>query len=96
MDAGNYLVWRERILVAVRHRDLISCRQAWESLYLSPGFAGIRSQVGKLVHFFRAEWQRVCNSPFPFAPRPLRYVQRLRVQDNIQMKRQAVRSAPVQ
>lgn len=79
MNAAHYLAWRERILEAVRHRDRMLAKQLWESLYHSPGYAGIRTQVGKLVGLFKREWQRVEQSPFPFPPRPLYYVRRMRV-----------------
>ncbi|MEW6384746.1 MAG: hypothetical protein AB1514_12400, partial [Pseudomonadota bacterium] len=81
MTAETYQTWRDRILIAVRHRDLPACRQGWESLYSAPGFALIREQVGKLVQFFRREWERVQASPFPFQPRPLYYVRRMAVKD---------------
>lgn len=88
MAAETYQAWRDRILVAVRHENMPACASLWESLYQSPGFALIRSQVGKLVAFFKAEWRRSRKSEFPFAPRPLYYVRRLRVRAVSQRKAQ--------
>lgn len=79
MTAAHYRSWRERIIAAVRHHDRVLGKQLWESLYHSPGFAGIRTQVGKLVSLFKREWQRVEQSPFPYPARPLYYVRRMRV-----------------
>jgi len=85
MTAEHYRAWRERIIAVVRHHDRVLGKQLWDSLYRSPGFAGIRSQVGKLVSLFKREWQRVEQSPFPYPARPLYYVRRMRVKASPQV-----------
>jgi hypothetical protein len=78
MSKQTYDAWRERIINAVRSPTEVPARQAWYSLYHSPGFFGIRSNVGKLVALLRAEWRRSRSEPFPFCQARLHYLQRLK------------------
>lgn len=59
MTEEHYQSWRERIRDSIRqHRDPRQLDQLLDALYRVPGFRGLRSQVGKLVAFFRAELKR--------------------------------------
>ncbi len=78
MSKETYEAWRERIIKSVRAKTDMQLNQAWYSLYRTPGFAGIRQQVGKLVALFRAEYQRSRSEPFSLPRMKLRYVQRLK------------------
>lgn len=80
MTKSTYEGWRERVLRGVRSQNDAQLRQAWHSLYRTPGFSGIRSQVGKLVALMRAEWRRTRSGPFPMARTRLGYVQRLKTE----------------
>jgi len=58
MRAETVEAWKQRLHLSTTHynrKDLFNC---WYSLYRTPGFAGVRQQVGALVTFWRAEWVR--------------------------------------
>lgn len=58
MRAETVEAWKQRLHLSTAHnnkRELFAC---WYSLYRTPGFAGIRQQVGALVVYWRAEWAR--------------------------------------
>jgi hypothetical protein len=59
MRADTVEAWQKRLHASTAHynrRDLFLC---WHSLYRTPGFAGIRKQVGDLVSFWRREWRQL-------------------------------------
>lgn len=75
MTADNWKAWQERIKKAGTSRDTSLMRQAWWSLYRTPGFALIRKQVGQLTVQCRKEWRRNHkDSEFPCDPLRLYYV----------------------
>lgn len=78
MTDDAYKLWEFRIEQVTKSRNPRLAAAVFFSLYKSPGFAGIRSQVGYLVKFWRGAWKRVkrSNEPF-FPPRVLYYVSRL-------------------
>ena len=53
-----YERWRERLIAISRSKDAFKTTQAVGSLYRTPGFSGVRHQVGKLVTFLRHQWRR--------------------------------------
>lgn len=61
----------------MRGHDNTVAKQLCLSLYHTPGFWGIRSQVGKLVALMKAEWRRSRSEAFVLPKLRLRYVQRL-------------------
>lgn len=71
--------WRSRVIELVRHRKVTEAGATLASLYGTPGFAGARRQVGKILTLFKAEWRRAAlpEERFP-SPLRLRYLQRLR------------------
>lgn len=80
MNEQTYEGWRSSILTAIRqrwprHRTLDLMNTLY---YTSPGFAGVRRQVGKLAALYRAEWKRRRGSE-EMVPLPTRlaYVRRL-------------------
>jgi hypothetical protein len=78
-DKVSYELWRARIIEVVRRRDACAIRQAVWSLYRTPGFAGSREQVGKLVTLLRAEARRRFGSRWRVGTPPrLHYVERVR------------------
>lgn len=58
LDAKTVRAWRDRLHLHTAHNDKAAIYQDWYSLYRTPGFAGIRKQVGDLVSFWRHEWMR--------------------------------------
>jgi hypothetical protein len=70
---------RSRVIDIIRRGSARDIRQLIVSLYRTPGFAGVRSQIGKCCALFRNEWKRVRKGPCPAFPRKLFYVSRLRV-----------------
>jgi hypothetical protein len=58
MTRQCYEQWRERILSACRGSNTHAMMKAMGSLYRTPGFSGVREQVGKLVSLARHEWRR--------------------------------------
>jgi len=78
MTAEAYKHWEYRIEQVTKSKNPRLAAAAFYSLYQSPGFAGIRSQVGHLVKHWRGAWKRVKRSDEPFfPPRTLYYVSRL-------------------
>jgi hypothetical protein len=78
MSETTYAGWRSRIIELVRHRAVSEAGATLASLYGTPGFAGARRQVGKILTLFKAEWRRAAlpHDKFP-SPLKLRYLQRL-------------------
>lgn len=78
MTRACYGQWRERIISACRHSEPWVVTQTLGSLYRTPGFSGIRQQVGKLSALARSEWRRRHGNldALVFPPR-LNYIERL-------------------
>jgi len=78
MSEETYGAWRSRVIELVRHRKVNEAGATLASLYGTPGFAGARRQVGKILTLFKAEWRRAAlpQDKFP-SPLKLRYLQRL-------------------
>jgi len=70
--------WRVRILLACRGPGVAEIGPSIRSLYRTPGFSGIRQQVGELMVLARREWRHRHGSldHFP-VPLALPYVERL-------------------
>jgi len=69
--------WRNRALAEARRGNNHQVQMFLEALYRSPGFYGVRKQVGKTVSLFRREWRRRRGAiPTPALPR-LYYCARL-------------------
>ena len=79
MTKETYRAWELRIEQVTKSKNPALAAKSFFSLYRSPGFAGIRSQVGYLVKFWRGTWKRYKHKSEPFlAPQTLYYVQRLK------------------
>jgi hypothetical protein len=78
MTRAEYSLWRDRVIRSARGDAGHSSGRVLVELYRTPGFAGIRSQVGHVVSLYRREWGRRQrgSDPFPRLPK-LGYVQRL-------------------
>jgi hypothetical protein len=78
MTRAEYSLWRDRVIRSARGDASHSPGRVLAELYRTPGFAGIRSQVGHVVSLYRREWtrRRRGSDPFPRLPK-LGYVQRL-------------------
>lgn len=80
ITAASYDALRARAIATVRRGDDLSVRQLLASLYQSPGFRGVRSQVGRVAALLKSEWRRRRgNESLPQLPKLLPYVQRLRM-----------------
>lgn len=79
MTERKYTDWRESIIHAVRARA--SGRQIHDllnMLFSSPGFSGVRYQVGKLAVLYRSEWKRNRGREvMPPLPARLGYIRRM-------------------
>ena len=76
--SSRYESLRELILRAIRNNRDDELRQLIHSIFHTPGFAGAREQVKKLVNLIRQEWKRVRGSDvMPEIPKRLSYVRRL-------------------
>lgn len=79
MTARKYDDWRDSVIQAVRER--MPDRQInnlFRSLFASPGFSGVRSQVGKIAALYRAEWKRTRGIELmPLLPARLGYIRRI-------------------
>jgi hypothetical protein len=78
MTRLEYTGWRDRVIRSARGDASDSPNRVLAELYRTPGFAGIRSQVGHVASLYRREWKRRRrgSDAFPRLPR-LGYVQRL-------------------
>lgn len=70
LNADTVSAWRERLHLHTAHYNQQALFEDWFSLYRTPGFAGVRRQVGELVSFWRREWQKLrgaapCPMSFP-------------------------------
>lgn len=70
--------WRDSIIESVRNSSDRSLEVLIYQLWSSPGFSGIRSQIGKLAALYRAEVKRSGRKGAPALPKRLGYVRRLR------------------
>ena len=79
LTPGVFDEWKQRLRLHTADNDRMGLYQDWFSLYRLPGFAGVRSQVGELVSFWRREWHQlrgdkpcpVCYPHDEFRYRPL-------------------------
>ncbi|MDA8416479.1 MAG: hypothetical protein M0Z78_05325 [Betaproteobacteria bacterium] len=78
MTEHKYSAWRDSIIEIVRSGNIRELHEMLYGLVASPGFGGIRSQVGKLVSLYRAEIKRRGLKEAPKPPKQLRYLRRLR------------------
>jgi hypothetical protein len=78
MTDDKYQDWRESIIDAVRLGHIHAIDRLLCQLYLSPGFAGIRSQVGILAGLYQGEVKRSGKKDLPKPPKKLSYVRRLK------------------
>ncbi len=78
MTQERYQEWRDLIIESVRHGSKSSAHQLLINLYTTPGFSGVRSQVGHLAALYRSEVIRSGRNGLPELPKRLRYVRRLR------------------
>lgn len=78
MTEHKYQGWRQSVIDTVRSRSHHSMHHMLYSLWSSPGFAGIRSQIGKIAALYRAEVKRSGNKDAPMPPKRLSYVRRLK------------------
>lgn len=78
MSEQKYQEWRLSIIDAVRSRSTNSMHHLLYRLYSSPGFSGIRSQIGKLAALYHAEIKRASIKEAPKPPKRLNYVRRLK------------------
>lgn len=69
MRADTVEGWRQRLHSCTAHYNRQELYMCWHSLYRTPGFAGIRQQVGNLVSFWRREWKQLRGD----APCPICY-----------------------
>ncbi len=78
MTEHKYGAWRDSIIEMVRSGNIRELHGMLYGLFASPGFGGVRSQIGKLVKLYRAEVKRRGLKEAPTPPRQLRYLRRLR------------------
>jgi hypothetical protein len=77
MQAEKYQGWRDSIIQSVRGSSYRSIEELLYRLWSSPGFSGIRTQVGNIVALYRGEVKRSGRKDTPPTPKHLRYVRRL-------------------
>jgi hypothetical protein len=76
---ARYDELREAVVQAIRRKRDDELRQLIYTLWRSPGFAGIRTQVKKIADVIRGEWRRTRSKSeqMPEIPAHLGYVRRL-------------------
>ena len=99
MSRDNEEAWRTRALTEARRGNLQQVQMFLDVLYRSPGFYGVRKQVGKTISLFRREWRRRRGAiPAPVLPR-LYYCARLpnrgtRLSKSLHEAREVVANGP--
>lgn len=97
MNEQKYQDWRISIIDTVRSRSTSKMHHLLYRLWSSPGFGGIRSQIGKLAALYLAEVKRASAKDAPIPPKRLGYVRRLK-HDGVTMLQlisQTQRSSPL-
>lgn len=90
MTDHKYQGWRNSVIDTVRSRSNHSMHHLLYRLWSSPGFAGVRSQIGKISALYRSEVKRSGNKDAPLPPKRLSYVRRLK-QDGITLSQMLIR-----
>lgn len=68
---------RDAIVMAIRRHNNNELVKLIDSIWRSPGFAGVREQVKKFADLIRSEWTRTGVGDIPDMPKGLGYVRRL-------------------
>lgn len=76
MTSSTYEDWRERMIQVIRFKSELAFKEAHMELFRSPGFWGIRSQIGKIAQLINAEWKRTRGAGEEPPQRRLGYIQR--------------------
>lgn len=77
MKDVKYQGWRDSIIESIRHGNTRSIELLIYRLWSSPGFSGVRTQVGKVAALYRNEVKRSGRTDVPALPKRLGYVRRL-------------------
>jgi hypothetical protein len=77
MSESKYQGWRDSIIQTVRGRSHNSMSNMLFQLWSSPGFNGVRNQVGKLASLYREEVKRTSLKDAPRPPSRLFYLRRI-------------------
>lgn len=78
MNQHKYEDWRASIIDGVRRSNPTALHTLIYQLFSSPGFGGIRIQIGKLAALYKAEVKRAARKTAPELPKKLYYVRRLK------------------
>lgn len=79
MSTQKYEDWRHSVIDTVRTGSSSAMHSLLYRLWSSPGFGGIRSQIGKITALYRSEVKRANRRDAPVPPKKLYYVRRLKV-----------------
>ncbi len=77
MTQQKYQDWRMSIIDTIRKGSAHAMHNMSYQLWTSPGFSGIRSQIGHLAALYNAEVKRASRKNAPALPKCLPYVRRL-------------------
>jgi hypothetical protein len=80
MTAKKYEDWRLFIIDSVRKASSNALHNMIYQLWSSPGFSGVRTQIGHLTAHYRAEVKRASRKDAPQTPKRLPYVRRMQTQ----------------
>lgn len=68
LNAETVEAWKQRLHLHTAHYDRNEIFRDWYSLYRTPGFGGVRRQVGDLVAYWRRDWIKLRgNAPCPMS-----------------------------
>lgn len=77
MNKHKYQAWRDSIIEGVRSTSTGALDLLIYKLWSSPGFSGIRSQIGNIAALYKNEVKRASRKDAPALPKRLGYVRRL-------------------
>jgi hypothetical protein len=80
MNARKYQDWRLFIIDSVRKASSNALHNMIYQLWSSPGFSGVRTQIGHLTALYRSEVKRASRKDAPLPPKRLPYVRRMKTQ----------------
>jgi hypothetical protein len=77
MTHETYLAYRDSVIEAVRSGSYNAAERVLFSIFRTPGFSKIRSQVGHLTVLYKKEVAKLRRQNFPAPPKHLPYLRRI-------------------
>lgn len=89
---------RDAIVSAIRHKQELSLNQLINTVWRSPGFAGVRDQVKKMGNLIKEEWKRSrsATEKMPEIPKVIGYIRRIKNEGRGEFLRQMLKKKKIE